>query len=98
MRSRTSNAPRSGRHRRSESPGVLIVEILRIRRFKYSRRTQESNSAKGLNVKHVVYAVIAHDERNEVRDVQDWAEVQRKVGVESGAKFWRLWGKGLELK
>ena len=77
--------------------GVFVIS-LRIRRLKYSRRTQESNSAKGLNVKHVVYAVIAHDERNEVRDVQDWAEVQRKVGVESGAKFWRLWGKGLELK
>lgn len=43
-------------------------------------------------------AVIALNERNEVKDVLDWSDVVRKVGVESGYKFWKLWGKGLVLK
>ena len=43
-------------------------------------------------------AVIALNERNEIQDVQDWHEVQRKVGLDSGHQFWKLWGKGMVLK
>jgi hypothetical protein len=43
-------------------------------------------------------AVIALNERNEVQDVLNWSDVVRKVGVESGQRFWTLWGKGLVLK
>ena len=43
------------------------------------------------------HAIIVLNERNEVGDVVDWPEVQRKVGLESGQRFWQVWGKDVAL-
>jgi hypothetical protein len=42
-------------------------------------------------------ATIALDEKNRIRDVRNWHEVQHHVGGATASGFWQLWGKNLKV-
>lgn len=43
------------------------------------------------------HATLALDEKNHIRDVRNWDEVQRYVGGATAASFWRTWGRNLKV-